>query len=168
MTNLDTSILSCLKWIKIGSNFSSIAVVARDRRGNLVLALSKKAKTTIPLQAEAILWAIQLAGDSFWPLVILESDSLICIDALRGKSLNYFWRISGCISHVLLYSETNLGWSFSWTKRESNVAPHMLARWSLRNKLWGPVFFGSRPQCFLDVCCSNQSHLNWLVLSCSF
>ena len=51
--------------VAIGPNFSSIAVVARGWRRNLVLALSKKAKTTIPLQAEAILWAIQLAGDSF-------------------------------------------------------------------------------------------------------
>ena len=104
--------------VAIGPNFSSIAVVARDWRRNLVLALSKKAKTTIPLQAEAeaILWEIQLAGNNCWPLVIFESDSLICIDALRGKSLNYSWRIFGCISCILLYSETNPGWSFSWTK----------------------------------------------------
>ena len=146
----------------IGPNFSSIAVVAQDWRGNLVLALFKKAKTTIPLQAEveAILLAIQLVGDSFWPLVIFESDSLICINALRGESLNYSWRISGCISRILLYSDTNPSWSFSWTKRETNVAPHMLARWSLRNKPWGPVFFGSGPRCFLDVYYSDQSHLN--------
>ena len=126
--------------------------------------------TTIPLQAEAkaILWAIQLAGDNCWPSLIFESDYLICIVALHGKSLNYSWRISGCISRILLYSENNPGWSFSWTKREANVAPHMLDRWSIRNKLWEPVFFGSGPHCFLDVCCSDQSHLSLLVLSCSF
>uniref|UniRef100_A0A2N9ETV9 Reverse transcriptase zinc-binding domain-containing protein n=1 Tax=Fagus sylvatica TaxID=28930 RepID=A0A2N9ETV9_FAGSY len=46
----------CLKFkcdAAIGPSFSSIALVARDWRGKVVLALSKKAYTTNPLQAEA-------------------------------------------------------------------------------------------------------------------
>ncbi len=46
----------CLKFkcdAAIGPSFSSIALVAEDWRGKVVLALSKKAYTTNPLQAEA-------------------------------------------------------------------------------------------------------------------
>ena len=43
----------------VGPRFSSLTVVAKDWRGNLVFALTKKANTNIPLQAEveALLWA---------------------------------------------------------------------------------------------------------------
>ena len=37
----------------VGLSSSSIAVVARNWRGEVVLALSKRVNTTIPLQAEA-------------------------------------------------------------------------------------------------------------------
>ncbi len=49
----------------VGLSYSSIAVVARDWRGKVVLALSKKVNTTIPLQveAEAILWATSIAAE---------------------------------------------------------------------------------------------------------
>ena len=46
----------CLKFncdAVVGPSFSSITLVARDWRGKVVLALSKKAYTTNPLQVEA-------------------------------------------------------------------------------------------------------------------
>ena len=47
----------------IGENNSYIAIVARDWRGALVFALSKRVETNVPVQveAEAINWATQLA-----------------------------------------------------------------------------------------------------------
>jgi ribonuclease HI len=55
-----------------------------------VLAISRKANTSNPLQAEAetILWAAQLASDQGWDRVCIESDSKICIDALQGHISN--------------------------------------------------------------------------------
>ena len=49
----------------VGLSFSSITVVARDWRGKVVLALSKKVNTTIPLkaEAEAIFWATSIVAD---------------------------------------------------------------------------------------------------------
>uniref|UniRef100_A0A2N9F9G4 RNase H type-1 domain-containing protein n=1 Tax=Fagus sylvatica TaxID=28930 RepID=A0A2N9F9G4_FAGSY len=52
-------------WVKInvdaalGDSHSSLAMVVRDWRGTGVLAISRKANTSIPLQAEAeaLLWA---------------------------------------------------------------------------------------------------------------
>ena len=55
----------------IGPFHSSIALVARDWRGDLVFACSKKAKTTFPLQAEAeaVRWlSLWLQG---WKLTML-------------------------------------------------------------------------------------------------
>jgi hypothetical protein len=64
-----------------GLNFSSIAVVARDWRGNLVFAFSKKVNTIIPLQAEAeaIVWAGHLAISYGFSVVIIESDCKKCV-----------------------------------------------------------------------------------------
>jgi hypothetical protein len=146
----------------IGSFCSSLAVVARDWRGTLALALSKKANITIPFQAEteAILWAVQIARDRDWNSVIVESDSKLCIDALCGVSMDYPWRINGCISCILLCLENRPGWSFSWTRRVANSAPHTLAGWSLKNFLWDPFFFGNGPQCFISACISDQASLS--------
>uniref|UniRef100_A0A2N9GPX3 Reverse transcriptase zinc-binding domain-containing protein n=1 Tax=Fagus sylvatica TaxID=28930 RepID=A0A2N9GPX3_FAGSY len=52
----------------VGGSFSCIAVVARNWRGEVVLALSRRVNTTIPLQAEAeaLLWATHLAAELFY------------------------------------------------------------------------------------------------------
>uniref|UniRef100_A0A2N9J298 CCHC-type domain-containing protein n=1 Tax=Fagus sylvatica TaxID=28930 RepID=A0A2N9J298_FAGSY len=67
----------------VRSRFSSIAVVTRDWRGNLVFAFSKKVNTIIPLQAkaEALLWAGQLASSHELGKVILKSDCKLVVDA---------------------------------------------------------------------------------------
>ena len=48
----------------------------------MVLALSKKVYTTIPLQAEpkALAWALTVAIDLNLERVYFESDSKICVD----------------------------------------------------------------------------------------
>ena len=45
--------LKCNYDAAVGLSFSSIAVVAIDWKGKVVLALSKKVNTTIPLQARS-------------------------------------------------------------------------------------------------------------------
>uniref|UniRef100_A0A2N9IJ29 RNase H type-1 domain-containing protein n=1 Tax=Fagus sylvatica TaxID=28930 RepID=A0A2N9IJ29_FAGSY len=80
-------------WVKInvdvalGDSHSSLAMVVRDWRGTGVLAISQKANTSIPLQAEAeaLLWAAQVASEQGLAQVCFESDSKICIDALHGN-----------------------------------------------------------------------------------
>jgi hypothetical protein len=72
----------CLKFnydAAVGPSFSSIALVARDWRGKVVLALSKKAYTMNPLQAkaEAILWGINVAISKSVDLAWFESDSKV-------------------------------------------------------------------------------------------
>ena len=71
----------------MGSQFSSVAIVARDLRGLVVLAMSKKVYTTSPLQAEVetIFGVAQVANSLGLEHVCLESDSKLVIDALHDK-----------------------------------------------------------------------------------
>jgi ribonuclease HI len=83
----------------VGSHFATIAVVAHDWTGSVVLAISKKIYTTNPLQAEAeaILWAAQLAIDMELDIVCIERDSKTCIDALNCNLASVPWHIQTCI-----------------------------------------------------------------------
>ncbi len=70
----------------MGYDFSTIAIVARDWRGIVVLALTKKVNTTIPLQAEAeaLAWAVLVVADLGVERVTIESDSKSCVDCIHG------------------------------------------------------------------------------------
>ena len=70
---------------------SSIAVVARDWRGEVVFACAKRVYFNLPLQTEAkaIKWALSLAKSIEVVAMIVESDSKGCVDALApsGKKV---------------------------------------------------------------------------------
>ena len=70
----------------MGCDFSTIAIVARDWRGTVVLVLTKKVNTTIPLEAEveALAWAVFVAADLGVERVTIESDSKSCVDCIHG------------------------------------------------------------------------------------
>ncbi len=115
----------------VGPVFSNVAVVARYWRGTVVLATSKKVNTTIPLQveAEAILWATQLAKDLEVAEVWFESDSKLCMDAiLRTSSIS--WRAHGIINSIKPFFVNHPSWLGSWVSHKANGAPHALAGWS--------------------------------------
>jgi ribonuclease HI len=138
----------------MGLKLSSLAVVARDWRGMGVLAISRKANTSNPLQAEAktILWAAQLASDQGWDRVCIESDSKICIDALQGHISYSSWWIQSCVSNLHSIFSSHPFWSFSWVKREANSASHHLVGWSLRNRSWEIFYCKSSIDCFVKAC----------------
>ena len=143
----------------VGGSFSCIVVVARNWRGEVVLALSRRVNTTIPLQAEAeaLLWATHLAAELFMDLVIFESDSKSCIVALSNRLAGVSWRIRSCLSDIFLYLADHPSWSFKWIRREANGASHALARWSLQNRYWGSFNSVSGPLCIVNACLLDQS-----------
>ena len=63
---------------------SSISTVARDWRGEVGVACSKRVYSNLPLQAkvEAIKWPLSLAKSIDVAAMIVESDSKDCVDAL--------------------------------------------------------------------------------------
>ena len=145
----------------VGMEFSCVAVVARDWRGELVFALSKKAKTIIPLQAEmeAIWWSVQALHHGF-SAVCFESDSSSCIEVLLKPAASIPWRIRRCILDVLSLAADFPGWSFRWIRREANGAADSLSKWSIKNLLWGSFDSSfSHPSfsvaCAQDCCISS-------------
>ena len=119
--------------VTVGLCFSVIAVVARDWRGELVLAYSKKVNTTLPLQAEAeaLKWVLSLAPYLVFEAMCVESDSQICANLLSDKESAHPWRIKSIIAdaRALLFASPSI--SVCWVNRQCNYAPHSLVRWSL-------------------------------------
>ena len=143
--------MQLLVWI------SCVIVVARDWRGELVFALSKKAKTIIPLQAEmeAIWWSVQLALSHGFSAVCFESDSSSCIEALLKPAASIPWRIHRCDFDVLSLAADFLDWSFRWIHREANGAADPIAKWSIKNLLWGSFDSSFSPSSFFVACAQD-------------
>ena len=146
----------------IGKDYSVIAIVARDWRGALVFALSKKVNTNVPLQAEAeaLLLSVQLAGSFIGIKVVIEGDSKTCIEALRTQNLDVPWRISNCLTEIYHLTSLLSYCSFIWVRREVNHAAHELATWSLQNQITSSFDFGVGPpslaNILLDDCCRSN------------
>jgi hypothetical protein len=119
----------------IGPSYSVIAIVARDWRGSLLFALSKKVNTNIPVQAEAeaLRWSVLIAVNRKLQKVMFESDSQICINAVTLASFKPPWRIHGLILDIEAATKHIPGSAFNWVYREANEAAHQLANWSLKN-----------------------------------
>ena len=139
--------------VACNSESSSIAAVARNWRGEVVFACSKRVNTTLPLQAkaEAIIWALSLAANLEVVSISIESDSKSYIDALRCPNRDVPWRIKTICSDVLALKMNFSNCSFSWVARDANVAAHVLAKWSLSNSYFGSFDVGLGPSCFISV-----------------
>jgi ribonuclease HI len=145
----------------VGLSSSSIAVVARNWRGEVVLALSKRVNTTIPLQAEAeaLLWADHIAAELGAEEVIFESDSKVCIDELNIVNVLNHWRIRNRLHTFLLISNNHPLWSCNWAPRVANGVAHFLARWSLQNRFWGTFVFELSPPSFSAAVLKDSIHV---------
>ena len=81
--------------VAVGKNNFVLSIVARDWRGNLVFAHSKKAHTNVPVQAEAeaFRWAIWVASQCNLQKVVIVGDSKICLETIIEKCLEILWKI---------------------------------------------------------------------------
>jgi hypothetical protein len=128
----------------------------------LVFALSKKANTNVPLQAEAeaLLWSVQLAGSFTGIKVVIEGDSKTCIEALRTQNLDVPWRISSCLTESCHLASLHSDCSFNWVRREANCAAHELATWSLQNHFTGSFDFGAGPPSLTNILLNDSCRSN--------
>jgi ribonuclease HI len=120
----------------MGCDFSTIAIVARDWRGTVVLALTKKVNTTIPLEAEveALAWAVFVAADLGVERVTIESDSKSCVDCIHRVVSDASWRINGILSNMSTLFRLHPLWSTSWVSRVANQAAYELFGWSQKSR----------------------------------
>ena len=86
----------------LSSSGSALAVITRDNRGTICNAWTKVLSHRSPFQAEAeaLLWAFQIAKRERWSNIILESDSKISIDSLSSSSSILDWCIRTTILKV--------------------------------------------------------------------
>ena len=137
----------------MGPRFSSIAVVARDRRGELVFAGSMKVNTTLPLlvEAEAIKWALSLAPAMGYDCIIVESDCQYCVHLLNDLAEHPPWKFWSLCSELRSFLSVLDKVSVMWVPRQCNAAAHTLAKWSLSCNFFGPFDFGNCPTCFSSI-----------------
>lgn len=122
-------------------------MVARDWRGKLVFAYSKRVDTNIPVQAEAkaIFWALHLAKKVDASHFVIESDSKICTDAISTGGDHVPWRLSNFIENAQVICVDFGSVSFKWVYLEANKAAHELAKWSESHGYFGSFGVGLCP-----------------------
>jgi ribonuclease HI len=116
----------------IASDFSTLAVIARDSNGNILKAWAKRSSHSDPLQAEtcAILWALKLAAEESFLHILVEGDSKISFDAIQGES-TVPWSISSIVSNVIELRKVFVSCDFCWVGREANFVAHSLAKFAI-------------------------------------
>lgn len=125
-----------------GSNLYSYAKIARNHDGQMLQAKSScRRGNTNPEMAEAvgIRKALSWIKEHNWPKVVVESDCLGAIQAIRCSSVNlsYLGRvIDECKRLLIELKSSNV--TLSFVKRSANTVTHYLARYSssLVDRTW--------------------------------
>lgn len=127
--------------------------MARDWRGELIFACSKKVNTNLPFQAEAeaVNCAIKLSANLDFVAIFIESDSKVVVEALPRPEHEIPWRILiTCLDMSYLLSQYP-SIHVSWVPRTSNGAAHSLVKWSLNHNVFGFFDIGCCPLCFESI-----------------
>lgn len=132
-------------WIKINvdaavtENATALAVVARNKKREVLKVWAKRHVGCSPMQAEAeaVYWAIQLAQKENWQHIIIEGDAKSCFDPLSAPGLQPDWSIANTISNILDLSNFFLNCKFRWVRRGCNNAAHVVAKFAIRfSSVW--------------------------------
>nr|XP_023892398.1 uncharacterized protein LOC112004387 [Quercus suber] len=108
----------------LNSSRSALAVVAMDHRGEVLFLRGVRHYLCRPAQAEAeaLLWAVKLAIQEKWSVVIFEGDAKICIDALSNSELIPDWHSATTICNICSLASHFTDVKFSWVWRLGNSA----------------------------------------------
>ncbi|KAF3967256.1 hypothetical protein CMV_008722 [Castanea mollissima] len=129
----------------------------------MILSLSKRVETNLPIQAEAeaINLATRVAVNRGFANVVVESDVKSCIEALNAPTDAVPWRISSISADTLSWACRGQQFVFKWSPRDANKAAHVLASWCLGKNVFGCFGQGYAPRPFLDVI--NSELLNVVI-----
>ncbi|XP_021721482.1 uncharacterized protein LOC110689043 [Chenopodium quinoa] len=135
-------------WVKmnvdvgvLGEAGTGLGAIARDSNGVVLCAAVHHVKERWGVkeaEAKAVWCGLQLARDRGIKRVVLESDSLLVVQALRGASAGR------STFHLLIEDITNVAASFddvkwSFVRRNGNRVAHYLAHfqpWDLGQRMW--------------------------------
>ena len=105
-------------------------MVACDSFRSVIKAWANQlvAKDPATAEASAIKWALTLAKQEPFHKVIVERDAKVCIDALLGDLDEANWNISTLCTDIHHLALDFVNCVFVWTKRETNMVAHELAK----------------------------------------
>ena len=131
-----------------------VAVVAKECSGFVCGVWVKTISLCSALQAEAeaILWAVQIALKEGWSYVSIEGDSKTCMDYLSPLKTDMEWSIRTLISNVAELAKSLVSYSFVWVRRCCNSAAHVAAKFALTSCLSFLFFKDFLPPAILAVC----------------
>ena len=133
-------------WVKLNFDLAvreektSLAIVGRDDKGDLMFAWAKQIEPGSPLmgEAKAALCAIKRAIENGFSKIIVEGDAWNVIDPLSNTGMTSHWSIAEVITNILDFVKCFDDISFS-VYREGHVSAHLLAKWVAFVNWVGPV-----------------------------
>ncbi|GJX60935.1 reverse transcriptase [Tanacetum coccineum] len=142
----DESYESSLRWthptcnhVKLNCDASwkldraSSGIIVHDSTGSIILCSGEIISTSNPLTAKllAIRSAYRLALTYGWQNAIVESDCKVAI-SLASSEGDPPWSLYAIVADIRIWA-SQLALSFSWVKRECNLATHLVAKIACRS-----------------------------------
>ena len=128
---------------------ASLAVIARDHHGECVKAWVLNVVTISAEAAEAmaVRMAVLKVLEEKYYHVVIEGDAKFVMDSLSTSSHRGSWEAARIIEDILQLVKVLQGTSliFQWTRRNSNVVAHLLAKWAFCSGFNGPLMNGTLP-----------------------
>ncbi|KAL0009349.1 hypothetical protein SO802_010851 [Lithocarpus litseifolius] len=163
-------------WIKLNFDAAiregktSVAVVGRDQKGNLVATWVEQRCPGSPLsgEANAALLAIQRAVEAGFKNVVIEGDALNVIEPLRNQLIAPHWSIKFVVEDILYFAKGLDNVKFSFVCRVGNEAAHLLARWVAILNWNGPVPISNLSTLIIQALDrdGNKPNLDYMSLFC--
>ena len=107
------------------SDSSWLAVVARDDQGSILKGWTKAFRSceAVVAEAEAILWAVQIARSENFHSIIIEGDAKICFDAINGDLEKCSWAIASQCNDLVVLSKEFVSCNFCRSKGMQILLP---------------------------------------------
>ncbi|RYQ97066.1 hypothetical protein Ahy_B08g093056 [Arachis hypogaea] len=122
------------------------AAIIRDNMGSIITrsASSFKAKSNLIAEATALRKAIIMAKNLMLGKTIIESDSLILVQAVKSKGK--IWEIDAILKDILILSNDLQDIGFTWTPREGNRLAHEITTRTSMGSLGNQWRFNPPPE----------------------